>query len=201
MKRFFSVLPVAAILAFATAPVFAQSEEAAVNEADKQFPVVAEGDNYLRDSFETWEVYCAKGKEESTCEVFELLTNKNDDPVARINILRLPEGGEAVAGVTFVAPLGTLLPAGVAMRIDSSRVRNHPFGWCEQAGCVARFGLSGDDMEDLSRGESLFFTIVNLADPDEPIELSVPLAGIGDAWASIPVPPAAAAAAEEEPSN
>jgi invasion protein IalB len=108
--------------------------------------------------------------------------------VAELTIEVLPAGGQAAAGVTFVSPLLTLLTAQMSWRIDSGKNRRYPFNWCENAGCFARFGLTGADVNAMKKGANATVTVVSIVNPQKPIELTLPLTGFTAAFNSIPAP-------------
>ena len=72
------------------------------------------------------------------CQLYLLLKDKNGNSVAEFTIFNLPKGSEgpAVAGATFIAPLETLLPAGMMLQVDSAKAKGYPFSFCTQIGCV-----------------------------------------------------------------
>ena len=70
------------------------------------------------------------------------------------SILKLPAQAEATAGVTIVTPLGTLLPPGIGLQVDTGDRRAYPFGWCSPVGCFARFGLDDASLAALKRGKA-----------------------------------------------
>ena len=93
----------------------------------------------VRDTFGAWEVRCAPAGDD--CFMHQLARDAAENPVAEVSVLKLPEVADAVAGVTVVTPLGTLLPQGLSLQVDGGQGRAYPFGWCSQVGCFARFGL------------------------------------------------------------
>jgi invasion protein IalB len=191
-----------------TAPTFAQDTTTAepatptvtteapapapTTPADEAFPVEPQAPEkkgpYVRETHGTWEVRCTKAGEEEVCNLYQLLKDKNDVSVAEMNIEVLPAGGQAAAGITLITPLGTLLTAQVGWRIDSGKVRRYPFSWCEKSGCVARFGLTPADIASMKKGAKGNISVVSIADPKKPFDLSMPLTGFTAAWNSIPAP-------------
>lgn len=166
--------------------------ETTTTAADEEFPVGGEkivpqpGQIYVREEHGSWEIRCVKGEEGATtpelCRLYQLLLDEEGASVAEINLQRLPEGGEAAAGVDFVSPLGTLLTQQVTLRIDAGKSRRYPFSWCDQYGCYARFGLSAEDVDSLRRGNTANATIVAVAAKDDPLKLTISLAGFTAGW-------------------
>lgn len=168
------------------------AETEQTKELDETFPVAADakpeikdGQEYRKAEFDDWAVNCIKGSEPENCSLYQLLKDETGNPVAEFSMLALPKGGAAVAGVTFISPLGTLLTQKVAIRIDSGKTARYDFSWCEKGGCISRFGLTNADLAALKRGNAAKVTIASVASPDKPVALKLSLTGITAAWDSI----------------
>ena len=76
-----------------------------------------------------------------------------DNAVAEFSLFSLPEGsqGPAVVGGTFIAPLETLLPAGMTLQVDSGKARAYPFTFCANVGCVARIGFTAEEVTQFKK--------------------------------------------------
>ena len=120
--------------------------------------------------------------------MYQLAMDNEKNPVAEVSILKLPEDAEADAGVTVVTPLGTLLPQGVVMQIDSGEQRQYPFAWCSQVGCFARFGLARPSIDAMKRGNAGKLTLHAVAAPEQPVTLALSLAGFTAAYDALTVP-------------
>ena len=167
----------------------AAAAEAAPGAGD---PAAQEVLEIVRDTFGDWQVRCAP--DGNDCFMYQLAMDPEQNPVAEISLLKLPAGGEAAAGATVVTPLGTLLPPGLDLQIDSGEVRKYPFAWCSQVGCFARFGLSTASVDAMKRGNSGKMTLVSVGAPQSPLTLAVSLNGFTKAYDSLEVPAAPAAA-------
>lgn len=152
--------------------------------SEEAFPVAKEpaGGPYVKSTFGTWEIRCIQLENGENCSLYHLIKDDNGNPTAEVSIVVLPEGQEAMAGVTFVSPLATLLTRGIAYSIDSDRARRYEFNWCDRGGCVARFGFSAEEIGFMKNGKAGTFTIVALAAPDKPLALTLPLEGFTAAW-------------------
>lgn len=168
----------------------------ATGTADPAAPEVME---VVRATFGDWEVRCAPAGNE--CFMYQLAKDAGQNPVAEVSILKLPAQAEATAGVTIVTPLGTLLPPGIGLQINSGDRRAYPFGWCSPVGCFARFGLDDPSLAALKRGKGAKLSVASVGAPDRPIVLDVSLKGFTAAYDSleIPVAPAAASTAPAAP--
>ena len=155
---------------------------------DTEFPLNPAQENnkgpYVRETHGIWEVRCVKIDEKENCTLYQLLKDKNNISVAEINIEILPEGNQAAAGITVITPLGTLLTAQLGWSIDANRVRKYSFSWCEQSGCVARFGLTNEDVLSMKKGASGKVSVVSISNPEELFELTLSLNGFTAAWNS-----------------
>jgi invasion protein IalB len=156
----------------------------------------------IKETFGDWQVRCAPdGKE---CFMYQLARDAQDNPVAEVSILKLPQVAEADAGVTVVTPLGTLLPQGVVVQIDGGEARQYPFAWCSQVGCFARFGLAPASIDGMKRGNAGKITLHSVGAPQAPVQLDLSLTGFTAAYDALelpPDPPGAAAAPAETPAQ
>ena len=100
----------------------------------------------------------------------------------------LPEGQEAVAGATIVAPLETLLTANLTLSVDGTAARRYPFTFCNRAGCVARVGFTAEEVAQFKRGNSAQLSIVPAAAPDQTVDLAISLSGFTAGFDSTAAP-------------
>ena len=169
-----SGLTCAALLA---APAFAQ-EATSQAEAEATTPVVAatHGD---------WQVICSPEVEgqPQQCEMYQLLNDQNDSPIAEISIAALPLGAEFSAGATVTTPLETFLPTGMGFTIgDSDQMRREGFRVCTVVGCVVRMGLSVDEVDQLKAGSTATVTIAPFVAVNQPVDITVSLRGFTAAF-------------------
>lgn len=186
----------ALILALAAAPLAAQTTEepAKTDETVPADAATAEnlamgqevgaadgpGSTYSAATFEAWEQKCVRTESGiDPCQLYLLLKDKEGNSVAEFTMFNLPKGGEgpAVAGATFIAPLETLLTAGMSFQIDGGKGKLYPFTFCTQIGCVARIGFTAEEIAAMKQGANATITIVPFVAPDEKVELSVSLKG------------------------
>ncbi|MBN8631877.1 MAG: invasion associated locus B family protein [Rhodobacterales bacterium] len=186
----------ALILALAAAPLMAQTteeapktEEAAPADAtsteyptgqDVGAPADGTGSTYTAGTFESWEQRCVRTESGADpCQLYLLLKDQSGNSVAEFTMFNLPQGSEgpAVAGANFVAPLETLLPAGMTMQIDTAKSKLYPFTLCTQVGCIARIGFTAEEVTALKSGGNAVITIVPFVAPKEKVELTMSLKG------------------------
>lgn len=215
MRHSLSLLTAATLIALG-APVFAQDATTTDPAAEGQTatdlgldmgtsPGAAQGGQlqagqfYIRQEFGDWAMRCVAIPDgPDPCELYQLL-NGADGPVAEFSVFPLPEGGQAVAGATVVAPLETLLTEGLVLAVDGGAPRQYEFSYCNRAGCVARIGLTADDLAAFKRGNAASLRIVPAAAPDQPFDLAISLTGFTAAFDGSSVYDQSAAPAEGEP--
>ncbi|RYI14507.1 MAG: invasion associated locus B family protein [Acetobacteraceae bacterium] len=138
------------------------------------------GSNYTAATFEAWEQKCVRTETGADpCQLYLLLKDKDGNSVAEFTMFNLPKGAEgpAVAGATFVAPLETLLTAGMSLQIDGAKGKIYPFTFCTQIGCVARIGFTAEEIATMKSGASGVITIVPFVAPNDKVELTLSLKG------------------------
>lgn len=154
------------------------------------------GQTYLAGNFEVWEQRCVKTEDGSDpCQLYQLLRDEGGGPVAEISIFDLPAGVQAAAGATVIAPLETLLTANMQIAIDSGTAKIYPFTFCAAIGCIARIGLTAEEVDQFRKGTGARMTIVPAVAPDQKVELNISLSGftagfkaVTDANADVPTP-------------
>ncbi len=109
--------------------------------------------------------------------------------VAEFNLFQLPQDGQIIAGANIVVPLETFLPDGLTLAVDGENAREYPFRFCNRAGCVARIGLTPDEVAEMQAGAAGSMRIVPAAAPDTEVVLTISLTGFTAAYAAItPLP-------------
>ncbi|WP_416320033.1 invasion associated locus B family protein [Yoonia sp.] len=186
MRKMMTAVAMASLLAFGT-QAFAQDEspedtptppaEDVLDLGTTQEPQA--GQIYVAENSGDWEKRCIRAPEgqEDRCNLYQLLSNADGQPVAEFNLFRLPEGGQAVAGANVVVPLETLLTQQLTIVVNGGEARRYPFAFCNEAGCVARLGLTQQEVDEFKRGANATLRLVPVAAPDEEFMLTLSLAG------------------------
>lgn len=152
----------------------APAAEAPAGEAPADGP----GSSYVKETFGAWELRCVRVAEgEEPCQLYQLLKDADGNSVAEIGMFSMPEGGEAAAGATIIAPLETLLTAGLRLAVDSSEAKIYPFTFCSQMGCAARVGFTAEEVAAFKAGAKATLTIVPAVAPDQTVALEMSLSG------------------------
>ncbi len=192
MHDLIRTLPLALLLAL-SGPAFAQEtgddtdvvpDPLELNMGEEATPDDGPGSIYIRSEHSDWQIRCFRATEgEDPCQLYQLLTDPNGNPVSEINVFPLPSGTtEAAAGATIVTPLETLLTAQLALQVDSGTVKRYPFSWCAEIGCFVRLGFSDEDVAAFKRGNVAKVIIVPVAAPDQRVTLTISLSGFTAAF-------------------
>ena len=142
------------------------------------------GDIYLAGNKGDWNVRCVTGKsgEKDKCEIQQLIFLNEDTPIADISIFKLPEGEIAIAAANVMVPLETLLTKKFRFAFSKETVKEYPYSFCNQNGCLVRMGLLEEDVEALKKGKSAELAITHISSPDTSIELNLLLNGFTAAF-------------------
>lgn len=133
---------------------------------------------YLLEKFTDWEARCetvAEGKD--TCHLYQMLRESNGNPVAEMIVFGVAPRENAVAFLTIITPLSTLLPPGLAISIDDSKPIVLPFSFCIQIGCFVRVPMAADSVAAMKKGAKASIRIVPADAPDKPVDIPVSLSG------------------------
>jgi invasion protein IalB len=164
---------------------------------------------YAAATFNAWEQRCIRSDNGADpCQMYQLLKDKDGTSVAEFTMFGLPEGNEAAAGATFVAPLETLLTSGVTLQIDGGTPKAYPFQFCAPVGCVVRLGFTAEEVEAMKRGNEIKALIVPFVAQDARVDLVISLDGftkafdaVNEANAKADAARAAATPAEDAPAE
>lgn len=151
-------------------------------EAAPSVPLTQEtaevNDTYMLKAIDAWELRCVKTADGSDpCQLYQLLKDTEGNAVAEFSMFALPEGGQAAAGATVIAPLETLLTANLRIAIDGGEPKIYPFTFCAGLGCVARVGFTGAEVAQFKKGAKAVMTIVPAGAPEQKVNLDISLKG------------------------
>ena len=143
-------------------------------------PVIEDGigSTYVEAKHGDWEQRCVRTEDGSNpCQLYQLLLDATQNPVAEFSVFGLPAGGQAAAGATAVVPLETLLTAEVTLQVDGGSAKKYPFSWCSPIGCVSRIGFTAEELAALKKGNAASLTIVPVQAPDQKVIVKISLKG------------------------
>ncbi len=142
------------------------------------------GEIYLAGNKGDWNVRCVTGNpgDMDKCEIQQLIFLNEDTPIADISIFKLPEGEIAIAAANVMVPLETLLTKKFRFAFSKETVKEFPYSFCNQNGCLVRMGLLKEDIEALKKGKSAELAITHISSPDTSIDLGLSLNGFTAAF-------------------
>ncbi|MFK7765509.1 MAG: invasion associated locus B family protein [Roseobacter sp.] len=141
------------------------------------------GDTYVRETIGDWAIRCVVVPDaDDRCQLYQLLADENQQPIAEFTVIKLREGGQAEAAATIIVPLETSLQNQLLIRVDEETGKRYPFAFCNSVGCFARIGLVEDDVDLYRRGSQAMLTIVPIAAPDAEVSVRVSLSGFTAAF-------------------
>ncbi|KNX41946.1 Invasion associated locus B (IalB) protein [Roseovarius tolerans] len=201
MSKFISRLSIAALLALGTtvgaqeaeapaetAPSTEQTEQETGNALAQGLDTgreVQEDGSYIKESFDDWQLKCFRNQTEDTpelCQMYQLLTESEGNPVAEFSLYKLGNAGNVVAGATIAVPLGTLLSEEVKLSVDGGKAKSYAYSFCTMGGCFARIGLTQPEVDALKRGVKATIQIVPAQAPDQTVRIDASLAGFTAAY-------------------
>jgi len=145
------------------------------------------GQSYFAEEHGDWQIRCIRVEEgqPEPCQLYQLLVDEGDSPVAEVTLFDVPNEGEVVAGATIVTPLDTLLSPQLRMRVDDGPVLRYPFSFCQPVGCFVRLGLTAGDIESFRAGAEAVITIVPLQAPDQTVDVVMSLRGFTNGFEAL----------------
>lgn len=138
----------------------------------------AMGEYYVKGTYGDWTLRCLKTEQpQDLCQLFQLMHTPDGVPVAEYNLNPIQSNGRVVAGANVITPLETLLTQKLTIQIDDENSKIYPFAFCVQMGCVARIGLTQDDLDSYRTGAQATITMFPAAAPTQPERLTLSLKG------------------------
>ena len=136
------------------------------------------GQPYIAERIGDWNMRCIRSENgQDPCELFQLLVNNEGNPLSEIMVFPLPKGQAAIAGATIIVPLKTLLTARMTIGFDTETTKSYPYSFCTEIGCIARIGLTEDDIALMKAGNQSVITIRHMDAPDKALNLNLSLSG------------------------
>ncbi|NIZ14657.1 invasion associated locus B family protein [Phaeobacter sp. HF9A] len=191
-----SALPIAAQEASDQAATDAATEETQAPSADQLLDLgtpadaaLQVGQRYSKEKFGDWDLACVRSESENDpCSLLQVLLDEDGGPVAEVTMFRIDqEGGQAVAGATVIAPLETLLPAGLTISVDGAPGKRYNFSFCNGAGCVAQIGLTEADINAFKQGTKAMFSLRPATSPETVVSVPMSLKGFTAGYNAVDV--------------
>lgn len=174
--RIFTILALSLLFAL---PGAAGAQEKKPAAAKPEIETTAYGD---------WKLRCYKFKDgKKFCELLQLVANGAKDGkkkhmllIAKADIVPIKEKDGKTATKTrmlLLSPLGTLLPARLAIKLDGEKPVTAPFIVCIPDGCTADLTLEGELLDKFKKGKKMQVTYKRIN--NQPVTASVSLNGFG----------------------
>lgn len=145
--------------------------------------VAAENQAYIKATHGDWSVRCFPGEgDEDLCQMYQLMTESEGNPVAEFTLYRLENAGNIAAGATIAVPLGTLLTEEIKFSVDDGAAKSYAFSFCTMGGCFSRIGLTNAEVEALKKGAKAQLVIVPAQAPDQTVRIDLSLTGFTAAF-------------------
>ncbi|WP_010139590.1 invasion associated locus B family protein [Oceanicola sp. S124] len=191
MRSLFTLPASVLAVALMTAPVLAQDADLDMGQGSEAAPQV--GQTYKREEIGDWNIDCVKGEEgqEEPCQMTQLMTREDGNPIATAAFFKTPEGSQAAAGATIMVPLETFLPAGLLLNVDGNEDKVYNFSFCNPNGCVARVGFTAEELAAFKGGKTANLTIRPAAAADVAVPMTLSLTGFTKAFDAVTAVPGA----------
>lgn len=147
------------------------------------------GQRYSKEKFGDWDLACVRTQSgDDPCSLLQVLLDEEGGPVAEVSLFRIEQtGGQAVAGATVIAPLETLLPAGLTVSVDGAPGKRYNFSFCNTAGCIAQIGLTEADINAFKQGSQAIFSLRPAPAPDTTVSVPMSLKGFTAGYNAVDV--------------
>ncbi|WP_245964154.1 invasion associated locus B family protein [Roseovarius spongiae] len=166
----------------------AAGDDAATDSGFSQGREVAEAEDptYIKEKFGDWSLRCFRAQEgEDPCQLYQLLREKQGNPVAEFSIFDIKDQGPIIAGGTIMVPLFTLLTEELKISVDGAAAKSYPYRVCTETGCIAQIGLTAEDISAFKRGAKATLTLVPAQAPDQKVRIDVSLSGFTKGYDSV----------------
>lgn len=141
------------------------------------------GQPYIAERIGDWNLRCIRSQDgNDPCELTQVLINEQNEPVSEITLFKLTSGQPAVAGANIVVPLETLLNTPLTIAFDDQNIRRYPYSFCTSVGCIARIGLTEEDIDLMKKGMVANIIISHLSVPNQKVGFALSLKGFTAAY-------------------
>jgi invasion protein IalB len=173
-----SLRTAALVLGLATAPFAAAAQTAAPTAAPSAEAVT-------KTQMGAWSLVCAQAGAPCLMEQTGAGPDGNDlvkAQLRKIDPQETPQGTVDTVFTVFV-PLGVLLKAGLAVRIDGGEELRGPYDICDRNGCVLQTVLPAAMVAQMKKGVTAKFTMI--APPNKEMASSLSLSGFTAAYGAL----------------
>jgi invasion protein IalB len=132
-----------------------------------------------------WETRCETppGADREQCAILQSVVDE-DRPNITLVVIVLKTADRKSRLMRVIAPLGVLLPTGLGLMIDETKVGTTGFARCNPHGCIAEAIMDDKLLDQLKTGKNATFIVHET--PDKGVGLPVTLAGFKEGFAKLP---------------
>ena len=147
------------------------------------------GTIYVKEEFSDWALRCITAEEGTDpCQMYQILMDDTGQPVVEFTLLRLPSNERFAAAATVKVPLETSLRQQLSITVDENDTKRYAYDFCNRTECIARLGLTDEDIEGCKSGSAAVVSLVPALDPSQtPIRLNMSLSGFTAAFGAASV--------------
>jgi invasion protein IalB len=145
----------------------------------------ARGQGVVRDKHGDWQTRCETppGAAREQCAIVMSVVDQ-ERPNLVLVVIVLNTADRKARLMRVIAPLGVLLPPGVALRIDEEDAGRLPFLQCLANGCIAQLAMDDKLVDKLKSGKTATLGIFQT--PEQGVGVPAPLAGFKEAYEQLP---------------
>ena len=139
----------------------------------------------VKGKFGDWDLRCETppGASKEQCALIQRVAAE-DVPGLNLIVLILKVNEGKTRLMRVIAPLGVLLPTGLGLMIDETKIGNTGFARCNPHGCVAEAIMDDKLIDQLKVGKTATYIVHEM--PDKGIGLPVTLSGFKEGFAKLP---------------
>ena len=139
----------------------------------------------FKGKFGDWDLRCETppGASKEQCALVQRVAAE-DVPGLNLIVLILKLNDGKTRLMRVIAPLGVLLPTGLGLMIDETKIGNTGFARCNPHGCIAEAVMDDKLIDQLKTGKTATYIVHEM--PDKGIGLPVTLSGFKEGFAKLP---------------
>lgn len=119
------------------------------------------------------------GGTQKVCNVFVDIRSEENKEVRILSVAIGEAAKEGQLGAVVMTPLGSVLPQGVAVKVDENEQFGGQYLFCRASGCEAHMGLSAEHIRQMRAGSEMKVGFIHVQGGK--IEVPVSLTGISAA--------------------
>jgi invasion protein IalB len=143
------------------------------------------GQGVVKSKHGDWDLRCETppGAAKEQCALLQSVAAE-DRPNINLMVIVLKTADEKNRLLRVIAPLGTLLPSGLGLKIDDTDVGRAGFVRCLPSGCIAEVIMEDKLIDQMKNGKRATFIIFQT--PEEGIGIPLSMAGFKEGFDALP---------------